>query len=104
VIPYVPPVARALGFTAPPVSFLLIVAGFVVAYLALAELGKWWFYRTLRTGPVRVAAPTSPHRRHVRKVASRWVALSPRPALPAVSSARDPSASSGAARTTGPSA
>jgi P-type Mg2+ transporter len=71
-IPYVPPVARLFGFTALPLSFLAIVLVFIVAYLTLAELGKAWFYRT--------PAPTRPpavhfdvlHRRHVRKLVSRW--------------------------------
>ncbi len=33
------------GFTALPPAFLAILAGMVAVYLALAEVGKAWFYR-----------------------------------------------------------
>lgn len=73
VLPYLPPVARLFGFEALPVSFLLIVVVFVVAYLTLAELGKALFFRT--PGPA-VATPlakaVSPQHRRVQRMASRW--------------------------------
>ncbi|HTG46224.1 MAG TPA: HAD-IC family P-type ATPase, partial [Actinomycetota bacterium] len=79
-IPYVPPIARVMGFTPPPASFLAIVVVFVVLYLTLTETGKWLFFRRPRpTPPVeRVAARI--HRRRIQRIASRW---SGRPPLPA---------------------
>lgn len=71
-IPYIPPVARLFGFRALPWTFLVILFVFVVAYLTLAELGKAWFFR----GSVPQQAPgvhlDRIHRRHVRKLVSRW--------------------------------
>lgn len=71
-IPYIPPVARLFGFRALPWTFLVILFVFVVAYLTLAELGKAWFFR----GSVPQQAPRVHldriHRRHVRKLVSRW--------------------------------
>jgi P-type Mg2+ transporter len=49
-IPY-SPAASWLGFTALPVDFLGILAGMVVTYLALAEMGKAYFYRRGRGRP-----------------------------------------------------
>ncbi len=46
-IPY-SPVAHALGFRALPWLFLVILAAMAATYLALAELGKAYFYRHLR--------------------------------------------------------
>jgi Mg2+-importing ATPase len=39
------PLAPALGFEAPPPSFLLVLAALVAAYLLLAEIAKRTFYR-----------------------------------------------------------
>jgi hypothetical protein len=39
-IPYVGPLARLLGFRALPLSFLAVLVGMIVTYLALAEAGK----------------------------------------------------------------
>jgi P-type Mg2+ transporter len=71
-IPYVPPVAGLFGFTALPWTFLLIVVGFVIAYLTLAEIGKAWFFR--RPMPTRPPAVhfDALHRRRVRKLVPRW--------------------------------
>jgi Mg2+-importing ATPase len=44
VLPY-SPLATALGFRRLPLLFLLILAGMAATYLALAELGKAYFYR-----------------------------------------------------------
>jgi len=44
VLPFTP-LARPLGFTAPPFPFILFVTGAVVTYLALVELAKRIFYR-----------------------------------------------------------
>ncbi len=39
------PVAPLVGFVAPPLDFLLVIAGLTLVYLACAELAKRWFYR-----------------------------------------------------------
>jgi len=77
VIPYVPPLARPLGFTPLPVSFLLILVAFVIVYLTLAELGKAYFFRTAPRGWPRLARLRTAEHRRVQKIASRWS----RPAL-----------------------
>ncbi len=79
VIPYIAPLARAFGFTPPPASFLIIVLAFVVAYLTLAELGKWWFFRVRRKGRAPLAIPLPPRRRRIQKLASRWSHRHPLP-------------------------
>lgn len=79
VIPYIPPLARPLGFTPLPVSFLLILVGFVIVYLTLAELGKAFFFRTAPRGWPRLARLRTAEHRRVQKIASRWS----RPALAA---------------------
>ena len=79
VIPYIRPLSRAFGFTPPPASFLLIVGAFVVSYLTLAELGKWWFFRVRRGGRAPLAIPLPPHRRRIQKLASRWSHRHPLP-------------------------
>ena len=84
VIPYVPPLARPLGFTPLPVSFLLILVAFVIVYLTLAELGKAYFFRTAPRGWPRLARLRTAEHRRVQKIASRWS----RPALVAGEIAR----------------
>jgi hypothetical protein len=37
-----------LGFRALPPLFFAILVGMIATYLALAELGKAWFFRHLR--------------------------------------------------------
>ncbi len=43
------PLAGTLGFSPLPGAFFAALAGMVVAYLALIEIGKRWFYRATRT-------------------------------------------------------
>jgi P-type Mg2+ transporter len=59
-LPY-SPIAHALGFHPLPASFLAILVALTVTYLALAELGKSYFYRRARR-PARTEASvaTSP--------------------------------------------
>jgi Mg2+-importing ATPase len=71
-IPYLPPIARLLGFRPLPVSFLAIVLVFIVIYLTLAEIGKARFFRTPAPTLAPVAHPQIVHRRHVRKLVPRW--------------------------------
>jgi P-type Mg2+ transporter len=49
-LPY-SPVAHVLGFRSLPWLFLVILAAMAVTYLALAELGKAYFYRRLSGSP-----------------------------------------------------
>jgi P-type Mg2+ transporter len=46
------PLAHALGFRPLPGAFFAALAGMVVAYLALIEIGKRIFYRTAAAAPV----------------------------------------------------
>ena len=39
------PLAAVFEFAALPPLFYAVLAGFVVAYMFLVELMKWWFYR-----------------------------------------------------------
>jgi Mg2+-importing ATPase len=63
------PVAHLLGFTALPLAFFLILVAMVMAYLALIELAKSWFYAHERSRPVRV--PMSHQERHHRRLRRR---------------------------------
>ncbi len=59
IIPF-SPLGALFGFVFPPAAFLAILAIYVVAYLALVELAKKWFYRKYaykieRTTPASVA-------------------------------------------------
>ena len=68
------PLRGPFGFTTLPLRFLAMVAGMVVVYLGLVELGKAIFYRTARPaeGPrLPLAAPHSPLRR-LEQRALRW--------------------------------
>ncbi|MDD5340038.1 MAG: magnesium-translocating P-type ATPase [Candidatus ainarchaeum sp.] len=44
ILPFTP-LAAVFEFAVLPVQFFAILAGFVVAYLILVEMMKWWFYR-----------------------------------------------------------
>jgi Mg2+-importing ATPase len=61
------PLAAPLGFAPLPGAFFAALAGMVVAYLVLIELGKWLFYRF--PGP---SSHRRPHqgRRHLRRRAA----------------------------------
>lgn len=68
------PLRGPFGFTVLPLRFLAMVAGMVVVYLGLVELGKWLFYRlgTRFAGPhAPLAAAPSPLRRLEHR-ALRW--------------------------------
>jgi Mg2+-importing ATPase len=55
VLPFTP-LTRLLGFRPLPSLFFFALAGIVACYLALIELGKYWFYRLSR-------APATPGQR-----------------------------------------
>lgn len=48
VLPFTP-LGDIFGFVPLPVSFLLILAGFIIVYLGLVEVMKSWFYRKFTT-------------------------------------------------------
>jgi len=73
------PLAHVLGFRPLPGLFFVALAGIVVCYLVLIEIGKYWFYRLYRPP----AAPAPRHRTHgyrVRRRAARFTARTLRPA------------------------
>jgi Mg2+-importing ATPase len=65
------PLAGPFGFTALPPAFLAILAAMVAVYLALAEVGKAWFYRP-RTGTEPVARQRPGRLRRIERRAARW--------------------------------
>jgi P-type Mg2+ transporter len=78
VLPFTP-LARILGFRPLPGLFFLVLILMVISYLALIELGKYWFYRTCRppaAPPPRQRIPG--HRVHRR--AARFTTYNHRPA------------------------
>ncbi|MFT3851300.1 MAG: HAD-IC family P-type ATPase [Ilumatobacteraceae bacterium] len=64
------PLAEPLGFTTLPISFLLILSGMIVAYLALVEVAKAGFYRREERRGAAAAASSAAHR-HARRVHRR---------------------------------
>jgi Mg2+-importing ATPase len=97
------PAARALGFQPLPGPFFLALAGMVVTYLVLIELGKSWFYRVAAAPP---AARRPVPGRRVRRRAARFTTLTraPRPpaAAPGVRGYRAAAAGARPARRPGP--
>jgi len=79
VLPYTGRLARVLGFRPLPGPFFLFLIAAIVSYLALIEVGKYWFYRSYRA-----PATTAPrHRRRgyrVRRRAARFTTRTLRPA------------------------
>jgi P-type Mg2+ transporter len=63
--------AQTLGFTRLPATFLATVAGMIVVYLFLIELGKRHFYRLAPAGARIARSRPQRHRRIVRR-AGRW--------------------------------
>ena len=79
VLPYTGHLAHILGFRPLPGTFFFALAGIVVVYLVLVEIGKYWFYR-LYHAP---ATPAPRHRRHgyrVHRRAARFAARTLHPA------------------------
>ena len=69
-IPYIGPIAHLLGFEPLPLSFLAVLAGMIVTYLALAQVGVALFFK--HRGGRPLALPVSPHQRRVTRRATRW--------------------------------
>ena len=79
VLPYTGRLARILGFRPLPGPFFLFLIVAIVCYLALIEVGKYWFYRSCRAP----AAPAPRHRQRgyrVRRRAARFTTRTLRPA------------------------
>jgi Mg2+-importing ATPase len=93
VLPFTP-FADALGFSALPVSFFLILVGMIVTYLALVELVKVRFYA--REAHPRRSPTTHEQRveRRIRRRASRFVVHTRHPqAGPVTTAPRGPRSS-----------
>jgi Mg2+-importing ATPase len=66
VLPFTP-LGHLLGFRPLPGLFFLALAGIVVCYLALIEIGKYWFYRLTRAPAKAIPRHRTPgHRVHRR--------------------------------------
>jgi Mg2+-importing ATPase len=87
-IPYIPPIAHLLGFEPLPASFLAVLAGMIITYLALAQIGVALFFK--RQGGRRLALHVSHQQRRISRIASRWHLWPhkriPTPAMPAPTS------------------
>ncbi len=69
-LPYIEPFARLFGFQALPLSFLAVLAGMIVTYLALAQFGVALFFKPHGGRPL--ARAIGRHERDIRRRASRW--------------------------------
>ena len=64
------PLAHTLGFQPLPAAFFAALAGLVVCYLALIEVGKRFFYRAPQNGPAlaeHCRAMPDRHHRYIRE-------------------------------------
>jgi Mg2+-importing ATPase len=66
------PLAPLLGFTALPLSFFAILVAMLVAYLALVEFAKRWFYRAQEQRDSQPRSRRENHRRHFSRRAARF--------------------------------
>jgi P-type Mg2+ transporter len=69
-LPYIGPFARLFGFQALPLSFLAVLAGMIVTYLALAQFGVALFFKP--QGGRSLARAIGRRERDLRRRASRW--------------------------------
>jgi Mg2+-importing ATPase len=69
-LPYIGPFARLFGFQALPLSFLAVLAGMIVTYLVLAQVGVALFFKP--HGGRSLARPIGRHEHDIRRRASRW--------------------------------
>ena len=69
-LPFIGPLARLLGFRPLPLSFLATLAGMIVTYLALAQLGVALFFKP--HGGRSLARALGRYERHISRRASRW--------------------------------
>jgi len=71
------PLGAPLGFSSLPAAFFLVLALFVVAYLAAVETGKVAFFKVFRATARRPLRRGRPHRVH--RIAARWSHHAPLP-------------------------
>ena len=90
VLPFTP-LAHVLGFQPLPGLFFLALAGMVISYLALIEVGKHWFYRTYHA-PVAARRRRTPGHRVRRLPPASPPTLSGHPAGPSAMRPRPPPA------------
>jgi Mg2+-importing ATPase len=78
------PLAGLLGFTPLPAAYFWALTAMVVAYLALIEVGKTWFYAAAEAAhpPLERSHEHRVHRRASRFSAARLGAQSPTTSLP----------------------
>jgi Mg2+-importing ATPase len=69
-LPFIGPLARLLGFRPLPLLFLATLAGMIVTYLALAQLGVAIFFKP--QGGRSLARALGRYERHISRRASRW--------------------------------
>jgi P-type Mg2+ transporter len=69
-IPYIEPFARLFGFQALPLSFLAVLAGMIITYLALAQVGVALFFQP--QGGRSLARAIGRRERRIMRTASRW--------------------------------
>jgi len=69
-LPYIGPFSRLFGFQTLPLSFLAVLAGMVVTYLALAQFGVALFFKP--HGGRSLARAIERREREIRRRASRW--------------------------------
>src|SRR5579862_2436203 len=69
-LPYIGPFARLFGFRPLPLLFLVVLAGMIVTYLALAQLGVALFFKP--QGGRSFARATSRRERRIARTAARW--------------------------------
>ncbi|MGD0273217.1 MAG: magnesium-translocating P-type ATPase [Gaiellaceae bacterium] len=69
-LPFIGPLARLLGFRPLPLLFLVVLAGMIVTYLALAEAGIKLFFRPQGGRSLAQAISRQEHR--IMRRASRW--------------------------------
>jgi Mg2+-importing ATPase len=69
-LPFIGPLARLFGFRALPLSFLAVLAGMIITYLALAQLGVAFFFKPRGGRPL--ARTLGRHERDLRRRAPRW--------------------------------
>ena len=81
-LPFIGPLARLLGFRPLPLSFLAVLAGMIVTYLALAQLGVALFFKP--QGGRSLARAAGRRERRVARRAARWIRWRPGGAPPAV--------------------
>jgi Mg2+-importing ATPase len=69
-LPFIDPLADLFGFSPLPLSFLAVLVGMIITYLALAQLGVARFFKP--QGGRSLARTLSHQERHLSRRAARW--------------------------------